>query len=195
MSNQRTTLPKEEEGVMHEKRFEGDISRLRSPERVERLEVQRVVDLCLENDQTGSALDVGTGTGLFAEAFAGHSLTVAGVDVNPEMLASARRFVPKGDFRTGIAEALPYPDRSFDLVFLGLVLHESDDSLKALKEALRVARKRVSILEWPYRDQSFGPPLAHRLNPEDLAGLFQIAGFRKWKKTDLSDTVLYLLEV
>jgi SAM-dependent methyltransferase len=188
------TSPKEEEGIMHEKRFEGDISRLRSLERVERLEVERVVDLCLENGQADSFLDVGTGTGLFAEAFAGHGLTVAGVDVNPAMLASARRFVPKGDFRTGTAEALPYPDRSFDLVFLGLVLHESDEPLKTLKEALRVAWKRVGIQEWPYRDQSFGPPLAHRLNPEDLAVLFQKAGFRKWKMTDLADTVLFLLE-
>jgi hypothetical protein len=33
------------------------------------------------------------------------------------------------------------------------------------------------------------------LDPEDLAVLFQKAGFRKWKMTDLSDTVLYLLEV
>jgi SAM-dependent methyltransferase len=189
------TSPKEGEEIMHEKRFEGDISRLRSPERVERLEVKRVVGLCLENDQVDSALDVGTGTGLFAEAFAGHGLTVAGIDVNPEMLVSARDLVPNGDFRTGTAEALPYPDRSFDLVFLGLVLHEADDSLKALKEALRVARKRVGILEWPYREQSFGPPLAHRLNPEDLAGLFKKAGFRKWQRTDLSNIVLYLLEV
>jgi SAM-dependent methyltransferase len=189
------TSPKEEEGIMHEKRFEGDISRLRSPERVERLEVKRVVDLCLENDQISSVLDVGTGTGLFAEAFAGHSLTIAGVDVNPEMLASARHFMPKGDFRTGTAEALPYPDNSFDLVFLGLVLHESDEPLKVLKETLRVARKRVGILEWPYRDQPFGPPLAHRLDPEDLADLFKKAGFRKWKLTELSDTILFLLEV
>ncbi len=180
---------------MHEKRFEGNIERLRAPERVERLEVERVVDLCLENSQAGSVLDVGTGTGLFAEAFAQRGLTVSGVDVNPEMLAAARRFVPKGDFREGTAEALPYTDSFSDIVFLGLVLHESDEPLKVLKEALRVVRKRVCILEWPYRDQTFGPPLAHRLNPEDLAGLFQKAGFQKWKMTDLSDTVLYMLEV
>lgn len=186
---------KEEEGMKHEKRFEGDISRLRAPERVERLEIGRVVDLCLENDQIGSILDVGTGSGLFAEAFAGRGLTIAGVDVNPEMLGAARHFVPGGDFRQGTAEALPFPDLSHDLVFLGLVLHESDETLKALKETRRVARKRVGLLEWPYREQPFGPPLAHRLNPEELAGLFQAAGFRIWKKADLSDTVLYILEV
>jgi SAM-dependent methyltransferase len=179
---------------MHEKRFEGNIARLRAPERVERLEIEYVVDLCLENGNIHSALDIGTGTGLFAESFSRRGIEVSGVDANPEMLVVAHQFVPTGDFREGTAEALPYPDGSFDLVFLGLVLHESDEILKALQEAQRVARQRVGILEWPYRDQSFGPPLAHRLDPEALAGLFQESGFRKWQKKDLSNTVLYLLD-
>jgi SAM-dependent methyltransferase len=180
---------------MHEKRFEGDIDRLRAPERVERLEVEQVVDLCLDNEIVHSALDIGTGTGLFAESFSKRDLEVSGLDANPEMLIAARQFVPKGDFREGTVEALPYPDDSFDLVFLGLVLHESDEPLKALKEARRVARNRVCILEWPFKDGAFGPPLAHRLKPEDLAGLFRKAGFRKWKVTDLSNTIFYRLEV
>jgi ubiquinone/menaquinone biosynthesis C-methylase UbiE len=180
---------------MHEKRFEGDIARLRSPERVERLEVGRVIDLCLDTGHVENVLDVGTGTGLFAEAFVERSLKVSGVDVNPEMLAMARQFVPDGEFHAGTVEKLPFPDDSFDLVFLGLVLHESDDLLKTLKEALRVARQKVCILEWPYRDQPFGPPLIHRLNPSGLACLFREAGFRKWEMTDLANTVLYCLEV
>ena len=180
---------------MHEKRFEGDINRLRSPERVERLEVERVVGLCLENGQAKNMLDVGVGTALFAEAFAQHGLEVAGVDANPEMLPAAAQYVPAGDFRQATAEALPWPDGSFDLVFLGVVLHEADDTLKAIKDARRVARQRVCILEWPYRDGVFGPPLADRLNPDKLADMFQKAGFRKWKLTELSNTVFYLLEV
>ncbi len=180
---------------MHEKRYAGEIDRLRSPERVELLEVERVVDLCFQTGPIGSVLDVGTGTGLFAEAFSEHGVIIAGTDVNPEMLEVARHFIPEGDFQEGAAEALPYPDGAFDLVFLGLVLHESDETLKSLKEALRVARKQVCILEWQYKDQTFGPPLAHRLNPEDLVVLFQKAGFRKWKRLDLSNTVLYILTV
>ncbi len=180
---------------MHEKRFEGDIARLRSPERVERLEVGRVIDLCLDKGQVENVLDVGTGTGLFAQAFVERGLKVSGVDVNPDMLAVARQFVPDGDFHVGTVEKLPFPDDSFDLVFLGLVLHESDDHLKTLKEALRVARQKVCILEWPYRDQPFGPPLIHRLDPSDLAGLFKEAGFQRWKMTELTNTVLYCLEV
>ena len=181
---------------MHEKQFEGAPERLRTPERVERLEVERVTSICLESgDAITSVLDIGTGSGLFAEAFSKRGLEVSGVDANPEMLISARQFVPKGSFREGSAEVLPYPDSSFDLVFLGLVLHESDETLKALQEARRVSRKRVGILEWPYRDGFFGPPLADRLNPDNLADMFKKAGFRKWKLTELSNTVFYGLEV
>jgi hypothetical protein len=80
-------------------------------------------------------------------------------------------------------------------VFLGLVLHESDEPLKALQEGRRVARLRVGILEWPYRDGVFGPQLAHRLKPEDLADEFRKAGFLKWNLTELSNTVCYRMEV
>jgi hypothetical protein len=63
-----------------------------------------------------------------------------------------------------------------------------------LQEAFRVARQRAAILEWPYREQSFGPPLAHRLRPDSLQALFEQAGFRTWQETNLVNTVLYLLE-
>jgi len=180
---------------MHEKRFEGDIAKLRSPERVERLEVERITDLSLEGEAIGSVLDVGTGSGLFSESFSERGLEVSGVDANPEMLIAARQFVPKGDFREGTAEGLPYPNGSFDLVFLGLVLHESDEPLKVLQEARRVAKKRVGIMEWPYREGVFGPPLAHRLNPEDLTVWFKKSGFRDWKVHELANIVFYQLEV
>ena len=180
---------------MHEKQFEGNIDRLRAPDRVERLEVERVVDLCLENETIDSVLDVGTGTALFAEAFSKRGLVVSGIDANLEMVAAAGLFVPKGDFQEGIAEELPYTDGSFDLVYLGLVLHESDEPLKTLSEARRVSRKRVCILEWPYREQPFGPPLTDRLDPIELTSLFHKAGFRKWKVIELSNTSFYQLEV
>jgi ubiquinone/menaquinone biosynthesis C-methylase UbiE len=180
---------------MHEKRFEGDITRLRNPERIARLEVERVVTLCLEGVQIKRVLDVGTGTGLFAEAFAKRGLAVSGVDVNPEMLPAARTYVPAGDFREATAEELPFVDATFDLIFMGLLLHESDERLQVLSEARRVARTRVCILEWAYREEDFGAPLPYRLDPEILKDLAMEAGFSHFEAIPLTKLVFYRLTV
>ncbi len=180
---------------MSNERVFKDVDRLRSPERVERLEVARVVDLCLEGLDRPRVLDVGTGSGLFAEAFSPKASGVAGIDINPDMLAAARKHVGGGEFQEGRAEKIPYPDGSFELVFIGLVLHEVDEVSGALKEARRVALKRVAVLEWPYREQEFGPPLAHRLRPEVVEEEARKAGFSKVESLLLEKMVLYRLEV
>jgi len=180
---------------MHEKRFDGSVERLRAPERVARLEVERVVSLCLEAAEFKTVLDVGVGSGLFAEAFCRRGLEVSGIDVNPQMITAARQFVPKGNFRESIAEELPYPDASFDLVFFGLVLHESDEPLKVLQEARRVSRRQVCILEWPYQEGEFGPPLAHRLNPTEIANLARQAGYANLESIPLTQLAFYRLSV
>ncbi len=177
----------------HGHRF-NSIERLRSPERLERLEVERVVDLTLEGTRPHSVLDIGTGTGVFAEAFAQHGMSVTGIDVNPEMLDAARKFLPGGDFRQASAEDLPFPNETFDLAFLGLVLHETDDLLKALREAYRVSKQQVAVLEWPYAQQDFGPGIEERLRPEYVETLSRQAGFEHIKVIPLKALVLYRLE-
>jgi ubiquinone/menaquinone biosynthesis C-methylase UbiE len=168
---------------------------LRNPERIARLEVERVVRLCLEEAQIKDVLDVGTGTGLFAEAFAQRGLAVTGVDVNPEMLPQAQAHVPTGDFRKASAEALPFVDGSFDLVFMGLVLHESDEQLQVLSEARRVAGIRVGILEWAFREEDFGAPLKDRLSSDTLMDLAMEAGFSSCEGIPLAKLVFYRLTV
>ncbi len=166
---------------------------MRAPERVALLEVDRVTDLCLAGLDAHNSLDVGTGSGIFAESFSKRGLAVAGIDRNPEMVTAARQYVPNGDFREGVAEGIPFPDTSFDLVFMGLVLHETDDALGALKEAHRVASKRVAVLEWPYIEGEKGPPLAHRLKPETITEMAQQAQFEQVERVPLQNLVLYLL--
>jgi ubiquinone/menaquinone biosynthesis C-methylase UbiE len=180
---------------MHEKRFNRDIERLRDPERIARLELERVVNLVLEGQEgVQTVLDVGTGTGVFAEQFAARGMQVAGLDVNPEMLLAAQHYVPNGTFREGIAENLPFENGSFDLIFMGLVLHETDDTLTALKETHRVALKRVAILEWPDEDQPIGPPRGDRLAAEKVDRLSRQAGFKKMEKYRLEALILYRLD-
>jgi ubiquinone/menaquinone biosynthesis C-methylase UbiE len=179
---------------MNDRRFGGGVDRLRDPERVARMEVPRVVELCLEGQSITSVNDIGTGSGIFAEAFAAQGLTVMGIDLRDDMLAAAREYVPTGDFRPGAMEANPFADRSADLVFMGHVLHEADSLEEALREALRVSRVRVAALEWLYKEEDVGPPLAHRLNPELVTEAARELGFVAVEGIPLGQMVLYRME-
>lgn len=176
---------------MNERLYNAGVDRLRAPERIARLEVDRVVSLAIEGIQPSTVLDVGTGSGIFAEAFAKAGLTPSGVDLKPEMIQAAQRYVPSGNFKIGTAERLPFPGQSHDIVFLGLVLHEADDALKALQEAHRVARMRSVILEWPYIEEEFGPPLQHRLSTSQITELATQAGFLRIEILRLHYLILY----
>lgn len=176
-----------------EKRYHGDGGRLSAPERLALLQVDTVVGLCLEGTGILSALDAGTGTGIFAVAFAARGLKVTGIDVNAELLRQARAEAPGIEFQQAEVERLPFGERSFDLVFLGHVLHETDDPLAALREARRVARARVAVLEWPYRREEHGPPLEHRLSPDRIRQLAQAAGYSRVESLELARMDLYRL--
>jgi SAM-dependent methyltransferase len=77
---------------MNERVYNRGVDPLRSPERVSRLEVNRVVDNCLMDTNISSVLDVGTGSGLFAEEFSKRGLKVAAIDPNPEMITATQIF-------------------------------------------------------------------------------------------------------
>ena len=175
--------------------FRGPKSLLRSPERLKLLEVDRVVDLSLEGIQVDRVLDVGTGTGIFAEAFAGRGLTTYGVDHSSEMVVIAKSHAPAADFHQAEATDIPFDDNYFDLVFMGLVLHEIADPMAALKEARRLSSRRVAVLEWAYREEELGPPMEHRVKPEDLAALAVEAGYAGSEALQLEHLVLYRLGV
>ncbi len=95
----------------------------------------------------GATLEVGAGTGFFTL-----NLALAGVlkgplhvtDLSPGMVEAAERnAVEAGLAVTGAvadAEALPYPDDSFDLVIGHAVIHHIPDVEQAFREMLRVLR-------------------------------------------------------
>ena len=102
---------------------------------------------------------------------------MVGIDTNPGLLALARQLVPGVPFAEAPAEAILCGDRTFDLAFLGHVLHEADDLVQALKEARRIATMRVVVLEWLYLQEEQGPPLHHRLEPTQVVEMGQRAEF------------------
>lgn len=179
---------------MSDDRVFHNVKGLRDPDRLALLETERVMSLCLRGIGARTVLDVGTGSGVFAEAFVRRGLEVTGVDVQEAMLEAARTYVPGARFELAPSERLPFPDGSFDLVFLGHVLHESRDPLQTLKEAGRVSAVRVAILEWPYTKEAMGPPLKHRLKADDILGMASSAGFQGVESPPLSHMALFLLE-
>jgi ubiquinone/menaquinone biosynthesis C-methylase UbiE len=179
---------------MDEDKVYRSIQGLRAPERLTILEADRVASLTLQDHKIQSALDVGTGSGIFAEVFVGLGLDVMGIDIQEPMLAAARKLVPGARFELGPAEALPFTDGSFDLCFLGLILHESSSPLRTLQEAHRVASERVALLEWSYKEQEMGPPLNHRLKAEDVLHHASALGFSRTQAISLEYLVLFLLD-
>ncbi len=167
------------------------ITKLRTADRIAQMEVQRVVDLCLEGCRINQLLDIGTGSGLFAEAFAARRIEVVGLDADPEMTAAARKAVPGVQYCVGGAEALPFADQSFDALFMGMVLHEIADPLAALFESRRVASKQLTVLEWPQPGPNDPPPPARRLARREIAEMSHSAGFKTSRIRELRELMFY----
>jgi demethylmenaquinone methyltransferase / 2-methoxy-6-polyprenyl-1,4-benzoquinol methylase len=92
-------------------------------------------------------LDVATGTGAVAlELVRQHGCSVVGVDRSPEMLAVARgRVAARGleakvELHAGRAEALTFPDGSFDALTVTYLLRYVDDPAATIQELARVVR-------------------------------------------------------
>jgi SAM-dependent methyltransferase len=98
-----------------------------------------------------SLCDVGCGAGTLL-AYA-RSLGVASTGIEPDAGKVAEGKAAGLDIRPGTAEALPFPDGSFDLVTLENALHHVTDIARALAEAMRVARCAIVIID-PWFDLS-----------------------------------------
>jgi ubiquinone/menaquinone biosynthesis C-methylase UbiE len=84
-----------------------------------------------------TALDVGCGEGRFCRMLQVAGISTVGIDPTEELLRQARRRDPKGDYRIGRAEALEFPDRSFDLVVSYLTFIDIGDIERAVAEMAR----------------------------------------------------------
>jgi SAM-dependent methyltransferase len=88
------------------------------------------------------ALDVGCGPGALTEVLAVRlgAQAVAAIDPSELFVAAARARLPEVDIRRGTAEALPFPDDSFDLTLAQLVVHFMTEPGAGLAEMARVTR-------------------------------------------------------
>ena len=153
-------------------------------------------------------LDVASGPGYGAAAAAERGASVIGVDVAEGMISLARRLHPQLDFRFGNAEALPFPDASFDAVVANFVLLHLGRPERAAAEFARVldADGRVALTVWDRPDQArflgvlvdavaeagasspqdipIGPPIFRFSDEQEFANLLRDQGLHGIDVTD-----------
>jgi SAM-dependent methyltransferase len=101
-------------------------------------------------------LDVGCGKGFllydFTQAVPG--ISVSGLDISAYAIEHAKEEV-RAHLQQGHARALPYPDRSFDLVVSVNTLHNlyNYELFEALKEIERVGRRHKFVCVESYRTE------------------------------------------
>lgn len=90
-------------------------------------ESTRVLDLCCGSGQTTAVL-------------AARSQQVTGLDISPLSLGRAAKYVPSATYVEALAEEMPFPDASFDVVHMSVALHEmtTDELRKIFQQVYRV---------------------------------------------------------
>ncbi len=163
--------------------------------------VQALLDGAKITD-TSHVLEVGCGTGNFCIALAEETgCRCDGLDPSEEMLAQARARTAQMPFVAGHAEALPYPDASFDLIFSVDVIHHVIGHAEYMREAARMLRPggllctvteshdaihRRSILS-VYFPETVERQIQRYPAIEHLASLMALAGF-----SDIKDELLFV---
>lgn len=99
-------------------------------------------------------LDVGCGKGFLLYELSKKGLDVYGIDISKYALEKAKEEI-KDRLTEGVAQAIPYEDNSFDLVYSINTLHNlyCYDLKEALKEIQRVGRKNKYICVESYRNE------------------------------------------
>lgn len=93
----------------------------------------------LAGGAAGRILEVGCGTGRNLPYY-GDARSVVALEPDSRMLDRARRRAPAARFVIGSAEALPFPDGTFDTAVSGLVFCTVPDPHAGLREVRRVLR-------------------------------------------------------
>lgn len=106
-----------------------------------------------------SLLEVGCGSGTFLRSVRNDILRLVGVD--PDVEAVDALTLEGLEASVSEAESLPFRDQEFDVVAFSFVPHHCRDWTVALKEAMRVARHSVEILDVWFDDTIPDQRIAH----------------------------------
>ena len=127
-------------------------------------------------------LDVGCGTGRLLEKAAAlwPDTSLVGVDPAPGMIEVARKRIPNATMEAAVAEALPLPDASVDVVLSCLSLHHWKERLQGVRETARVLRPGGCLCLADITVPGWVSRLFHGVraaSPDALRSLVEQAGF------------------
>jgi ubiquinone/menaquinone biosynthesis C-methylase UbiE len=132
------------------------------------------------------AADLGCGTGYVTVPLARRVRKVFGLDAQQEMLDALMANVPVGVEEKivpvlGELPRLPFVDGTLDRAVMVNVAHEVGDKVLLTSELIRCLREggRLSIVDFPKKETSFGPPVHERMSVEEMLAAFP--GFTKLK--------------
>lgn len=114
-------------------------------------------------------LDVATGTGEQARAFAAKCGEVVGIDLSEEMLsiARAKKPLPNLSYVRGDATDLPFDDASFDVTTISFAVHEMPESVRdaVLEEMVRVTKPEgtVAVVDYGLPRLPLGKHIIYRI--------------------------------
>jgi SAM-dependent methyltransferase len=146
---------------------------------LERANIRALQRLKLDRDRA-KVLDVGCGTGssllqFIKLGFLPQNLT--GVDSSAERIAEAQARFPNVAFHAGSAEAMRFPDSTFDVVFestLFMMLTDEGIARRIAGEMLRVTRSGgyLMIADWRYAEPRSRDHRA--VTPKRISSLFDV---------------------
>lgn len=134
-----------------------------------------------------ATLEIGTGEGRFGRELVGAGHRVTGVEISPTLAALARKSY---EVLGADAAALPFEDRSFDLVVAFMSLMDIDDVEGAVREAARVlerGRQFSAAIVHPILSAGDGEPFTiagsylepHRYRGRLIASGIEIEGWHR----------------
>ncbi len=122
-------------------------------------------------------LDIGCGIGGPAFVLARkYGAEVTGIDLEPQLVARANRraeelgLSERAEFRTVTLGDLPFPDRSFDLVFTSGALTQTEDKAGIAGECLRVLKPggMLTCYDWLKNDAPISDDMRYFFEMEGL---------------------------
>ncbi|MDP1546675.1 MAG: class I SAM-dependent methyltransferase [Anaerolineales bacterium] len=117
-------------------------------------------------------LEVGCGTGAVLREL-NTPAPLHGLDLEPASLTQCRIHAPAASLTLGDAHSLPYPDKSFDIVYCHFLLLWVSDPLQVVREMARVGKTVLALAEPDYGQRVDKPAALQPLGERQTQALIR----------------------